>query len=179
MSISDAARARPLNCLTPDLGVVAVLIDPACCTRTAPCPPAGRRDDRQPKIRPCPNPYASLWRRCTQPHSRCSSTSTSTEDALNLSAPSSRSFVLAALRALHLDTGVGSALSTSRSKQLKTPLTTPRPFRDDYSSTHKRCPRFRYAFPSLQPPGRWLAPVPQRLRSSPRSCSPSDPAGSQ
>ena len=31
------------------------------------------------------------------------------------------SFVLAALRALHLDTGVGSALSTSRSKQLKTP----------------------------------------------------------
>src|SRR4051812_2792423 len=47
------------------------------------------------------------------------------------SAPPSRSFVLAALRALHLDTGVGSALSTSRSKQLKTPLTTPRPFRDD------------------------------------------------
>jgi hypothetical protein len=35
--------------------------------------------------------------------------------------PSSRSFVLAALRALHPDTGVGSALSTPRSKQLKRP----------------------------------------------------------
>src|SRR5262249_7587129 len=43
----------------------------------------------------------------------------------------SRSFVLATLRALHHDTGPGSALSTSRSKRLKTSLTTHRPFRDD------------------------------------------------
>ena len=116
--------------------MVAVLIDPACCTRTAPCPHLrGRRDDRQPRIRPCPKPIRITVETLHHNHiRRCSSTSTPTQDALNLSAPSSRSFVLAALRALHLDTGVGSALSTSRSKQLKTPLTTPRPFRDDYSS---------------------------------------------
>ena len=84
-------------------------------------PLRGRRDDRQPRFRPCPQPIRiNCGDVAPQPHSRrCSSTSTPTEHALNLSAPSSRSFVLAALRALHLDTGVGSALSTSRSKQLK------------------------------------------------------------
>src|ERR1700676_890257 len=55
-----------------------------------------------------------------------------------LGPPPSRSFVLAALRALHLDTGTRSALSTSRSKQLKTPLTTPCPFRDDYVNRTRR-----------------------------------------
>ena len=83
---------------------------------------------------PAPNPYASLWRRSTATTSPMLIYFDPTRDSLNLSAPSSRSFVLAALRALHLDTGVGSALSISRSKQLKNSLTAPHPFRDDYSS---------------------------------------------
>ena len=44
-----------------------------------------------------------------------------TERALNLADPASRSLVLAALRALHLDAGFGSALSTSRSEPGNTP----------------------------------------------------------
>ena len=112
-----------------------VLIDPACCTRTAPCPLLrGEGMTGSRRFGPAPTHTHHCGDVAPQPHSRCSSTPTSTQDALNLSAPSSRSFVLAALRALHLDTGVGSALSTSRSKQLKTPLTTPRPFRDDNCS---------------------------------------------
>ena len=66
-----------------------------------------------------------------QPHSRCSSTSTPPEHALNLSAPSSRSFVLAALRALHLDTGIGFSAVHIEVETAQNALTTPRPFRDD------------------------------------------------
>jgi transposase len=80
-------------------GVVAVLIDPACCQRTTPCPqPAGRRDDRQPrKLGPAQPPYASHWRRCTT--TKQSETETELPSpvltSLRWSGSSSRPFVLA------------------------------------------------------------------------------------
>jgi hypothetical protein len=38
VSTPDATRARPFFVMAPPIGVVARLIDPACCHRTAPCP---------------------------------------------------------------------------------------------------------------------------------------------
>jgi len=66
VSTPDATRARPLHCLTPYPGVVAHLIDPRCCYRTAPCPhQLGEGMTRQPdSIRFCPNVSAHhTWRR--------------------------------------------------------------------------------------------------------------------
>src|SRR4029077_16699837 len=118
-------------------GVVAHLIDPACCHRTAPCPHQlgeGMTGSRTP-IRPCPNLSAHhTWRR-TPTYNNLAADLPASADSMHRAGPASRPFVLATLRALRLDPGPYPVLSTRRPKTSKTtaqqPLDTPRPFRDD------------------------------------------------
>src|SRR6185312_6733765 len=85
----------------PNYGVAAVLIDPACCPRTAPCPSySGEGMTGSPDTWPGPNPYTSHWRpRTTTEFTHRSPAAPS----LRRAGPRSRPFVLAMLRALRLD----------------------------------------------------------------------------
>ena len=73
VSTPDATRARPLHLSDPRPGVVARLIDPACCHRTAPCPHqlgegmTGSRTNPALPQRIC---AITAWRRPTTTQSR-------------------------------------------------------------------------------------------------------------
>ena len=74
VSTPDATRARSLILSDPPIGVVARLIDPACCYRTAPCPP--QLGEGMTGSRKCPGPapkhlHHHSWRR---PHNHTTRT---------------------------------------------------------------------------------------------------------
>ena len=117
--------------------MVARLIDPACCHRTAPCPPqlgegmTGSRTNPALPQRIC---AITLGEGTPQPHNLAADLPASA-DSMHRAGPASRPFVLATLRALRLDPGPYPVLPTRRPKTSKTtgrqPLDRPRPFRDD------------------------------------------------
>ena len=102
------------------IGVVARLIDPACCHRTAPCPhQLGEGMTGSRTIRPCPNVSApSRLGEGPQPHSPPLILPASA-DSMRRAGPASRPFVLATLRALRLDPGPspGAAYTEAESQQ--------------------------------------------------------------
>ena len=118
--------------------MVARLIDPACCHRTAPCPHQLGEGMTGSRTHPAlPQPICASHLEKAHNHISAAASLRHPPTACTEPGPASRPFVLAALRALRLDPGsLPSAvhIEVETSKNWSQPLTKPRPFRDDYSS---------------------------------------------
>ena len=103
-------------------GVVAHLIDPACCSphRSMPTPAGRRMTGSRNQSGPCPNRIrASHLEKDPHLHNLAADLPASA-DSMHRAGPASRPFVLATLRALRLDPGPYPVLSTRRPKASKT-----------------------------------------------------------